>query len=108
LILQHPLQSVSKEDYCIQAIPSNDLLASNADDIQKELDDILEKASPKELILDIRFVEIIDSVGVAVVLSLFKPLKALYGKLRGFIIHEYVYKLFRMLNLNRRFEMIKT
>jgi len=84
--------------------PGNDIVASMAEDFRKKLLKLVEKGI-KNLSIDLAGVEIVDSVGLGVLIAANNSLKNAEGKLTISNVSEDIYKLFRTLRVDQYFEV---
>jgi anti-anti-sigma factor len=84
--------------------PSQDIVASMAKEFKLELRKHINK-SPKELIIDMTGVKIIDSIGLGVIISAYNSLKEIGGKLFISNVSDDILDLFRLMRLDNLFEI---
>ena len=84
--------------------PGRDIIASGAEDLKIKLLELVKKGL-KELIIDLTGVEIVDSVGLGVVISTHNSLNNTGGKLKIINASEDIYRLFQTMRLDQHFEV---
>ncbi|MBF0118687.1 MAG: STAS domain-containing protein [Desulfobacterales bacterium] len=82
--------------------PGQNLVASIANSFRSELHSLLQE-SPKELIIDLGGVDIVDSVGIGIIIAAHNSINKLGGKLKIVNIAKNTYDLFVTMRLNRHF-----
>ena len=84
--------------------PGKDLVASMAESFKKKLIAIVKKGG-KELIIDLSGVEIVDSVGMGLVIATYNSLHKQGGELKVINASEDVFRLFNVMRLDQHFEV---
>jgi len=84
--------------------PGADIVASMADDFKSNLLQMVEKGIP-ELIIDFTGVDIVDSVGLGVVIATHNSLSNSGGKLKVINVSNDIYHLFKSMRLDQHFEV---
>ena len=84
--------------------PGADIVASMADDFKSNLLQMVKKGIP-ELIIDFTGVEIVDSVGLGVVIATHNSLSNSGGKLKVINVSNDIYQLFKTMRLDQHFEV---
>ena len=84
--------------------PGKDIVASMADDFKSKLLNLVNKGT-KELILDLSDVEVVDSVGLGVVMATHNSLKNTGGKLKVIKASEDIFRFFQTMRLDQHFEV---
>jgi len=84
--------------------PGADIVASMADDFKSNLLQMVEKGIP-ELIIDFTGVDIVDSVGLGVVIATHNSLSNSGGKLKVINVSNDIYQLFKTMRLDQHFEV---
>ena len=79
-----------------------DVVASMADDFKGELLTIINDSST-EVVIDLEGVEMVDSVGIGVIIAAHNTLSQSNRKLKVINVAKDVYGLFTTMRLNRRF-----
>ena len=82
--------------------PNMDIVASMANDFKQELLLTIE-ANPGDLIIDLKGVEMVDSIGIGVIISLHNKLARAARELKVINVCHQVFGLFSTMRLNRRF-----
>ena len=84
--------------------PSNDIVASMAENFKGELLKVIE-GGVKELTVDINDIEMIDSVGLGVLIGAHNSLQKNDGVFNVINASENIYKLFKVMRLDRHFKV---
>lgn len=82
--------------------PGMDLVASMAEEFKNELISAI-NASSSEIVIDLAGVEMVDSVGIGVIIAAHNTLTQAERKLSVINVAKDVYGLFTTMRLNRRF-----
>lgn len=82
--------------------PGMDVVASMAEDFKKELLSVINESS-SEVVIDLEGVEMVDSVGIGVIIAAHNTLKQSDRNLAVINVAKDVYGLFTTMRLNRRF-----
>lgn len=82
--------------------PGTDVVASMAEDFKNELLTAINDSST-ELVIDLTGVEMVDSVGIGVIIAAHNTLNQADRKLKVINVTKDVYGLFATMRLNRRF-----
>ncbi len=82
--------------------PGKDIVASMANEFRSELYSLVQK-SPMELIIDLLGVEMVDSVGIGVLIATHNSLNKIGGKLKIINVAGNICDLFNTMRLNRHF-----
>ncbi len=82
--------------------PNVDVVASMAKKLKDELNAQVQE-SPKDLILDLSEVKMIDSVGIGVIIATHNTLNKTGGKLKVVNVGKDIYGLFTTMRLDRHF-----
>lgn len=98
------MSEIIKEENRIIIKPGKDIVASTADKFRAELLSLI-KESPMEIVIDLSGVEMIDSVGIGVIIATHNSLSKIGGSLRVTNIAEDIYNLFTVMRLDRHFKM---
>ena len=83
-----------------------DIIASMAADFRDKLLKLV-KEGIEELTLDLRQVEMVDSVGLGVIIAAHNSLRGIGGKLTVKNVSNDIYRLFKTMRLDQHFEVIK-
>jgi anti-anti-sigma factor len=84
--------------------PGRDIVASMAEDFKGRLIDQV-KTGLKELVIDLSGVEVIDSIGLGVVIATHNSLKNAGGKLKIINASEDIFRLFETMRLDQHFNV---
>lgn len=82
--------------------PGMDVVASMADDFKADLLSVINDSSG-EVVIDLDGVEMVDSVGIGVIIAAHNTLNQVGRKLKVTNVTKDVYGLFTTMRLNRRF-----
>lgn len=82
--------------------PGMDVVASMADDFKADLLSVINDSSG-EVVIDLDGVEMVDSVGIGVIIAAHNTLNQAGRKLKVINVTKDVYGLFTTMRLNRRF-----
>jgi anti-anti-sigma factor len=100
------MSEISKQGNNVVVKPGKDVVASMANEFRAELNAQIQE-SPAELIIDLGGVEMVDSVGIGVIIATHNSLDQKGGKLRVINIAEDIYGLFSTMRLDRHFSVEK-
>ena len=87
--------------------PGRDVVYSMVDSFVKELKQEIEK-SPSEIVIDLAKVEMVDSVGIGVIIAAHNSLKKIGGKMRVENVCDNIYRTFIAMRLNCHFGVEKS
>ncbi len=82
--------------------PGTDVVASMAEEFKAELISVINESS-SEVVIDLDGVEMVDSVGIGVIIAAHNSLNQSGRKLKVINVAKDVYGLFTTMRLNRRF-----
>ena len=85
--------------------PGQDVMASMAEGFRNELRSLVEE-SPKELVVDFDGVEMVDSVGIGVLIATHNSLESAGGKLKIKNVSNNILRIFKTMRLDQHFEII--
>jgi anti-anti-sigma factor len=97
---------INKDGTQVIVKPGRDVVASMANEFRAELNSQIQE-SPKELVIDLAGVEMVDSVGIGVIIATHNSLDQKGGKLRVINIADDIYGLFSTMRLDRHFSVEK-
>ena len=100
------MSDITKDGNQITVKPGKDVIASMASEFRAELNAQIQE-SPEELIIDLSGVEMVDSVGIGVIIATHNSLDQKGGKLRVINIAEDIHGLFSTMRLDRHFSVEK-
>ncbi len=86
--------------------PGKDVVASTATAFKAELYAIMQE-KPKKLVIDLTGVEMIDSIGIGVIIAAYNSLRAIGGLLEIINASRNIYKVFLAMRLNHHFSIKK-
>lgn len=84
--------------------PGRDVVATMTNELRAELISLIQDA-PQELVIDLAGVEIVDSVGISVLIAAHNSLEHRGGKLKIINIANDIYKLFKSMRLHNHFDI---
>ncbi|MDY6830517.1 MAG: STAS domain-containing protein [Thermodesulfobacteriota bacterium] len=82
--------------------PGTDLVASMADGFREELQQVI-RESPESVTIDLAGVEMVDSVGIGVMIAVYNSLAKVEGMLKVINANKNILNLFRTMRLDRHF-----
>jgi anti-anti-sigma factor len=84
--------------------PGKDIVASMADGFRKRLLKVV-KGGAKDLVIDLKGVEMIDSVGIGVIIATHNSMSSSGGTLRLTNLSQDIYGLFKTMRLDEHFDV---
>ncbi len=96
------MSEIVKQDNQTIIKPGVDIVASMAEEFKNELLSIINESSG-ELVIDLQGVEMVDSVGIGVIIASHNTLKQKERQLKIINVAKDVYGLFTTMRLNQRF-----
>ena len=84
--------------------PGQDVMASMAEGFRNELRSLVEE-SPKELVVDFDGVEMVDSVGIGVLIATHNSVSKYGGKIIVINVSKNIYALFKTMRLDQHFNV---
>lgn len=100
------MSEIIRESHRVTVIPGRDIVASMAGDLRTELNEEIADHI-KELTLDLNGVEMVDSVGIGVIIATHNTLDQQGAKLKVINIAEEIFGLFTTMRLDRHFVIEK-
>ncbi len=100
------MSEINKEDDKVIVKPGKDIVASMADELRTELHSLVQE-SPKEIIIDLTGVEMVDSVGIGILIATHNSLNNAEGQLKVINVDKDIYSLFTTMRLDRHFAVEK-
>lgn len=100
------MSTIRKDGSQVIVKPGRDVVASMANEFRAELNSQIQE-SPAELVIDLAGVEMVDSVGIGVIIATHNSLDQKGGKLKVINIAEDIYGLFSTMRLDRHFSVVK-
>ena len=97
---------INKNGTQVVVKPGRDVVASMANEFRAELNAQIQE-SPQELVIDLAGVEMVDSVGIGVIIATHNSLDQKGGKLKVINIADDIYGLFSTMRLDRHFSVEK-
>ncbi len=101
------MSEIKKDGQRVIVKPGTDIVASMANEFRAELNSLIQE-SPQELEIDLTGVEMVDSVGIGVIIATHNSLDQKGGKLKVVNIAEDIYGLFSTMRLDRHFTVVKS
>ncbi len=99
------MAEIIKEGEQITVKPGKDIVASMADEFRGELSE-LTKQSPQSIIMDLEGVDMIDSIGLGVLIATHNSLLKTGGKLRLIHVSRDILGLLTTMRLDKHFEVV--
>ena len=84
--------------------PGQDIVASVVPELREELRSLVEEG-PKELVIDLSGVEMVDSVGIGVFIATHNSMSKSGGKFMVTNLSKDIYNLFKTMRLDQHFEV---
>ena len=100
------MSEIIKEGDKVIVKPGMDVVASMANDFRKELHSVVQE-SPKEILIDLSGVEMVDSVGIGVIIATHNSINKAGGKLKVINVIKDIYSLFSTMRLDRHFDVVQ-
>lgn len=100
------MSTINKNGNQVTITPGRDVVASMANEFRAELNTQIQE-SPSELVIDLSGVEMVDSVGIGVIIATHNSLDQKGGKLKVINIADDIYGLFSTMRLDRHFTVEK-
>jgi anti-anti-sigma factor len=101
------MNEIKRDGENVYVIPEGNLLASVANVLRTDLSDII-KDKPVNLTIDLKESEILDSVGIGVIIATHNSVEKNGGTLRVINVKEDIYDLLCTMRLNNHFEILKS
>ncbi len=101
------MSEIKRDGQRVIVKPGTDIVASMANEFRAELNSLIQE-SPQELEIDLTGVEMVDSVGIGVIIATHNSLDQKGGKLKVVNIAEDIYGLFSTMRLDRHFTVVKS
>lgn len=98
------MSEIIKNDDHVVVKPMTDIVASMAENFRSELQALIE-GEEKDIIIDMDGVEMVDSVGIGVIIATHNSLSKVGKKLKVTNIIKDIYTLFTTMRLDRHFEI---
>ncbi len=100
------MSKITKKEKQTTIKPGQDVVASMANDFKAELQSLIQEL-PEELIIDLEGVEMVDSVGIGVMIATHNSLLKTGGKIKVINVAEDIFNLFSTMRLDRHFPIEK-
>ena len=100
------MSDIKKELNTILVTPEKDLVASFVTEFSNELKSLLEE-QPEEIVIDLQHVDMVDSLGMGVLIAAHNTLADNNSKLKVVNIKEDIYNAFVTMRLNHHFTIEK-
>lgn len=101
------MNEIKRDGENVYVTPEGNLLASVANVLRTDLSDII-KDKPINLTIDLNESEILDSVGIGVIIATHNSVEKNGGTLRVINVKEDIYDLLCTMRLNNHFEILKS
>lgn len=101
------MSEIVREGSQVIVKPSTDIVASMANDFKTELHGLVDEG-PEELVIDLSGVEMVDSVGIGVIIATHNSLEQKGGRLKVTNITKDIFGLFSAMRLDRHFDVEKS
>lgn len=98
------MSEIIKNDDHVVVKPKKDVVASMAEDFRNELQQLIENEK-KDIFIDMEGVEMVDSVGIGVIIATHNSLGKIERKLKIINISRDIHTLFATMRLDRHFEI---
>ncbi|TYT75998.1 STAS domain-containing protein [Desulfobotulus mexicanus] len=98
------MSQIVKEQDWTTVIPGVDIVASMANDFRTELQNLIQESSG-DIQLDLAGVEMVDSVGIGVIIATHNSLNRQGRKLKVVNVAKDIYSLFSTMRLDRHFSV---
>lgn len=96
------MSEIIKDGESVTIKPGKDVVASMANDFRSELHTVVQE-SPKEIQIDLTGVEMVDSVGIGVIIATHNSLNKAGGTLKVVNVNKDIFRLFSTMRLDRHF-----
>ncbi len=100
------MSDITKNENQIVVKPGQDVVASMANEFRSELHNLVQE-SPEEIIIDLDGVEMVDSVGIGVMIATHNSLNKAGGELKVTNVAKDIFNLFCTMRLDRHFTVEK-
>ncbi len=100
------MSEIIRDEYRVTIRPGRDIVASMAGEFRNELNKEIAEAT-EELVIDLRGVEMVDSVGIGVIIATHNTLDQKGATLKVINIAPDIYGLFTTMRLDRHFTIEK-
>lgn len=98
------MSDIIKQDNITILRPNQDVIASVVQEFREELRELV-SGGISEIVIDLEGVEMVDSMGLGVIISTHNSLKKIGGKLTVTNVSVDIYKLFQAMRLDQHFEV---
>lgn len=98
------MSKIVKEEGKTIVKPSQNLVANMAQELRKELICVLEEGC-KELVVDMRSVTMVDSIGIGILIATCNTLRESDGNLTLTNVSKDIYKLLKAMRLDQHFKI---
>jgi anti-sigma B factor antagonist len=98
------MSEIIKEGDKVTVKPGMDVVASMANDFRTELHSVVQE-SPKEVLIDLSGVEMVDSVGIGIIIATHNSINKAGGKLKVINVIKDIYSLFSTMRLDHHFDV---
>ncbi len=100
------MSKITKDEDRVVVKPEQDVVASMVNEFRDELQSLV-KEQPAELVIDMGGVEMVDSVGIGVIIATYNSLNKTGGKLKVANVSKEIFSLFSTMRLDKHFNVEK-
>ncbi len=100
------MSEINKEGDNVLVKPDKNIVASIADEFRNELRKLVQE-SPREVVIDLAGVEMVDSVGIGILIATHNSLNNAKGELKVINVDKDIYSLFTTMRLDHHFTVEK-
>lgn len=100
------MSKITKEESRVVIKPEGDVVASIVNDFRTELRSLI-KDQPNEIIIDMDSVDMVDSVGIGVIIAVHNTINKAGGKLTVANVSDDIFRLFSTMRLDQHFTVEK-
>ncbi|MBF0224764.1 MAG: STAS domain-containing protein [Desulfobacterales bacterium] len=100
------MSTIIKNGNNVMVKPGRDVVASMVNEFRDELHTLVQESSG-EITIDLTGVEMVDSVGIGVIIATHNSLNKTGRKLRVINVSKEIYSLFTTMRLDRHFEVVR-
>ena len=100
------MSTITKDDGRVVVKPEKDVVASMVNDFRSELHSLVQE-QPIEMIIDMDGVNMVDSVGIGVIIATFNSLNKTGGKFKLSNVSSDIFSLFSTMRLDQHFSVEK-
>ena len=101
------MSEINKVDNVVTYKPGKDWVAANVNGLKTELNELIREL-PQEIIIDLSGAEMVDSLGIGVIIATFNSMKKIGGTIKVINASPDIFLVLQTIHLNRHFKIIKT